>query len=198
MDGSGLVAATRESLLAASRDAMLAHGIRRTTVADVARRGGVSRQTVYRYWPDVTALFAEVLTREIVPQLPSEEAATPTGGLDALVAGLVAVAARVRDLPLLQRLRETDPDVLARYVLERLGTSQRDILARLGRLIAAGQRSGAVRPGSPESLAAMVLLIAQSAVQSAPLVADALPPGVWEQELTHALRGYLSDRGASS
>lgn len=196
MDAGGQVAATRAGILAAARDAMLAHGIRRTSVVDVARRSGMSRQTIYRYWPEVTALFAEVLTRELLPQLPAVDA-EPPADLDALVAGMVAVAARVRDLPLLRTLRETDPEMLARYVLERLGTSQRDILARLEQLIAAAQHRGTVRAGSPASLAAMVLLITQSAVQSAPLVAEALPDAVWREELARALRGYLAPDGTA-
>jgi hypothetical protein len=37
----------------------------------------------------------------------------------------------------------------------------------------------------------MVLLIAQSAVQSAPIVAEWLPPDAWRRELASALTGYL-------
>jgi hypothetical protein len=55
-----------------------------------------------------------------------------------------------------------------------------------------GQGAGAVREGDPAALAAMVLLIAQSAVQSAPVVAEWLPADAWRVELAAALRGYLS------
>lgn len=180
---------TREAVLGAAHAAIEAHGIRRTTVSDIARRSGVSRQTIYRYWPDVTSLYAEVLTAEVLAAVPVTAPATT---LDALVSGLVATAAHVRDLPLLARLRETDPELLGRYILERLGTSQHDILARLSAVLRAGQVADAVRAGDVERMSAMVLLIAQSAVQSAPLVADRLPAGAWEDELARALRGYLA------
>lgn len=193
--GDGIVAATRDAILDAAQAALEAHGVRRTTVADIARRCGVSRQTIYRYWPDVTSLYAQVLTREVLLTIPTE---APLGSLDELVSSLVTTAAHVRDLPMLTRLRDTDPELLGRYILERLGTSQRDILARLGLLLSAGQAAGIVRSGQPETLAAMVLLTVQSAVQSAPLVADALPPGVWEAELAHLLRGYLALEGGAA
>ncbi|MFV0319977.1 MAG: TetR/AcrR family transcriptional regulator [Microbacterium sp.] len=186
----GTVAETRAVILGAARAALEEHGVRRTTVADIARRSGMSRQTIYRYWPDVTALYADVLTSEMRNAVSDE---TTAGSLDGMVEALVATAAHVRDLPLLRRLRETDPELLARYILERLGTSQHDILARLELLVTAGQAAGVVRAGQPQRMAAMVLLIVQSAVQSAPLVADRLPVGVWEAELAAALRGYVGE-----
>jgi AcrR family transcriptional regulator len=190
---SGAVAATRRAILDAAHEAMLSHGVRRTTAADIARRSGVSRQTLYRYWPDITTLCADVLTRELLGAIPAD---APGSTLDDLVAGLVDTAAHVRDLPLLRRLRETDPELFARYILERLGASQRDILRQLAVIVTASQSLGLVRAGDPDRLAAMVLLIVQSAVQSAPLVAEPLPPGAWEEELTRALRGYLAPEGS--
>ena len=40
----------------------------------------------------------------------------------------------------------------------------------------------------------MLLLIAQSAIQSAPLVAEWLPPEEWKRELRAAVAGYLAPR----
>lgn len=183
---------TRTVLLDAALAELLAHGVRRATASEIARRAGVSRQTLYRYWPDVQALLAELITRELAALVPHEEAAT---SLAELVDGLVRTADRIRTLPLVQRLRATDPELFARYVLERLGTSQRGILRELARRIAAGQAGAFVRGGDPDRLAVMVLLIAQSAVLSAPLVAAWLPPEHWRGELAAALAGYLAPVG---
>src|SRR5918992_5733983 len=53
-------------VLDAVRDCVLAVGVRRTTLTDVARRAGVSRMTLYRRWPDVRSLVADLMTREFV------------------------------------------------------------------------------------------------------------------------------------
>jgi AcrR family transcriptional regulator len=184
---------TETAILDAALAEVLAHGIRRTTASDIARRCGIARQTLYRYWPDAQAVFAALVTRELVAALPAQ--AGESGDLGELVALLVETADRVRRLPLLDRLRDTDPELFARYILDRLGTSQRAIHAETARRIEAGQRAGYVRGGEPPQLAAMVLLVAQSAVQSAPLVAEWLPESAWRAELAHALRGYLAPSG---
>ena len=81
---------TEAVLLDAARAELLAHGVRRTTASDIARRAGVSRQTLYRYWPDAHAVFAALVTREVLAALPA--AAEDPDDLDALVALLVGTA----------------------------------------------------------------------------------------------------------
>lgn len=181
---------TEAAILDAALAEVLAHGIRRTTASDIARRCGIARQTLYRYWPDAQSVFAALVTRELLAALPREPGAAAEDLAD-LVDRLVGTADRIRRLPLVARLRDTDPELFARYILDRLGTSQRTIHAELVRSIAAGQEAGFVRQAPPAQLAAMVLLITQSAVQSAPLVSEWLPSGAWRTELARALRGYL-------
>lgn len=186
---------TATAILDAALTETLAHGIRRTSMSDIARRGGVSRQTVYRYWPDAQALFASLVTREVVAQLPDPATGPPPADVDALVALLVEGADRVRRLEILDRLRETDPELFARYILGRLGTSQRVVHAALAAQVRAGQRAGFVASGDADGRAAMLLLVLQSAVQSAPLVAEWLDAAGWRVELAAAVRGLLAVRG---
>lgn len=180
---------TESAILDATFDEVLAHGIRRTSISDIARRCGIARQTLYRYWPDAQSLFAALVTRELVAVLPAEREVPASLGDFVLV--LVRTADRIRLMPLMTRLRDTDPELLSRYILERLGTSQYIIHADLARRIDAGQHAGFVRRGDADRMAAMVLLIAQSAVQSAPLVVEWLDGVAWADELSHALAGYL-------
>lgn len=178
---------TEVVLLDAALDELLAHGIRRTTASDIAKRAGVSRQTLYRYWPDAHALFAALVTREMLAVLPRGEASD----LDDLVSLLVATADGIRRMPLLDRLRTTDPELFARYVFDRLGTSQRGIHAEIARRISTGQTAGYVRAGDADAMAALLLLALQAAVQSAPLVSEWLTADAWRDELAVLLRGYL-------
>jgi len=180
---------TQTAILDAAFDEVLSHGIRRTTVSDIARRAGVARQTLYRYWPDAQAVFAALVTRELLALLPPMERHPAT--LEELVSLLVETTGRIRRLPLLDRLRDTDPELFAHYILDRLGTSQRAIHAALVRLIGDGQRDGFVRDGDPARLAAVVLLTAQATVQSAPLVEEWVAGASWDDELARLLRSYL-------
>lgn len=185
-----VVESTETAILDAALGEVLDHGIRRTSVSDIARRCGISRQTLYRYWPDAQAVFAALVTRELMAAVPT--GSRPPHDRSELVGLLVDIADRVRGMPLVERLRDTDPELFARYILERLGTSQRAMLARLDDLLRTAQSAGLVRSGDVPAMSAMVLLIAQSAVQSAPLVADRLGDEAWTRELGRALDGYLA------
>ena len=61
---TAVVVDEQDRLLDAARECVLAVGVRRTTVTDVARRAGVSRMTLYRRFPDLEAVLAALMTRE--------------------------------------------------------------------------------------------------------------------------------------
>src|SRR3954470_20056789 len=56
-------ATTRERILDAMFEAIEDFGLSRTTVEDVAQRAGLSRQTVYRYFPSKDALIVSLVGR---------------------------------------------------------------------------------------------------------------------------------------
>src|SRR5512139_4265948 len=70
-----------DAVLDAARDCVLAVGVRRTTLSDVARRAGVTRMTIYRRWPDVRTLVGDLMTREWVA-VAAAAATEATAGLD--------------------------------------------------------------------------------------------------------------------
>ncbi|WP_028847959.1 TetR/AcrR family transcriptional regulator [Thermocrispum agreste] len=181
---------TEDVILDAAAELIQHTGGARVNIAEIARRAGVSRPTIYRRWPDVRAIVAALLTREV---RAIARAVVPAGqDREALVAGVVEIAERVRDHPVLGLLLRTDPEVYRRYFVERLGTSQRGLLRELQSRLAAAQADGTVRDGDPEQMAAMVLLIAETTVQSYRTVTALVPEDAWRRELTHVLNRYLA------
>lgn len=181
-----------DQILDAARSCVLDFGLRRTTLAEVARRAGVSRPTVYRRWPDTRAVVADLLTREIrvvIPDMDGDEPARIQ-----LVSAVVDVATGMSEHPLFVKILRSDPDLLMTYIVDRLGASQRAIVERVSQAVAAGQLDGSIRAGDPVHIATMVLLIAQSAVQSAGMVAEVLPADALTAELRLAVDNYLAPR----
>ena len=56
---------TGDRILAAAASCVVDFGVDRVTLAEIARRAGVSRPTVYRRWPDTRSIVATLLTRRI-------------------------------------------------------------------------------------------------------------------------------------
>ncbi|MBD0862821.1 TetR/AcrR family transcriptional regulator [Gordonia sp. zg691] len=182
-------------VLDAARSCLLRSGGRKVTVSEVARQAGVSRPTVYRRWPDITEIIRGLLTREVLGIV--EEAVGRSGDpadLDSLAGQVVSVVGALRDSDLIASLWREQRDLMSPYVFERLGTSQQGVLALLADMLAQGQERGQVRSGDAKRMAAMVLLIAQSFLQSGALVSDILAEG-WSTELHGVLVGYLRPVG---
>jgi AcrR family transcriptional regulator len=66
----GRTARVRAAVLQAAGDALAELGLDRLDLADVARRAGVGKTTVYRRWGTVTGLVADLLTDMAEQSLP--------------------------------------------------------------------------------------------------------------------------------
>ncbi|UVE93731.1 TetR/AcrR family transcriptional regulator [Dietzia sp. B32] len=186
---------TRDRALAAAHASILENGPGRTTMVEVSRRSGVGRTTLYRHWPDITALFADLLTRELTAVVGRVGPDLLDGAVhDAaeLARLLCAMADEVRTDPLLDALRRHESGLLAEYVFHRLGTSQRRLIeflrGLLARAIAADDRLGG---RDPDHMATMLYLALQGAVLSAPLADPPLDADSWRSELHLLVTGYL-------
>ncbi len=178
-----------DRILDAAASCVLAFGIERVTLAEIARRAGVSRPTVYRRWPDTQSILAALLTARVTRALV-DVGERGVGRTD-LVARMVAVAQRLRQDEIVMSVLHTAPELAMVYIAERLGTSQQILIDALAGQLKLAQEHGSVRAGDPRQLAAMCLLITQSAVQSAQMVAPILDAEALAIELQHALNGYL-------
>ncbi|MEV6137786.1 helix-turn-helix domain-containing protein [Nocardia sp. NPDC051990] len=185
------LSATDLAILDAARACVEEFGVRRTTLTEVARRAGVSRPTVYRRWPDTGSLVAELLVREL-RAIVADTMPTSGDARTRLVEGVVAGAATIRSNPLFGKIFRTDTDLMLTYVFGRLGRNQRALIELFSVSIREGHRDGTIRAGDPAQMATMLLLIAQSAVQSAGTVAPLLAGSALDTELTRAIDGYLA------
>jgi AcrR family transcriptional regulator len=162
-------------ILDAAYDVLLAIGMRRMTMTDIARKSGVSRATLYRRWPNVAAVVGSLVTRELAAvaaaAFPSGAAASRAG----LVTGIVAIVRAVRDHPLLRKIVEVDREFLLPYLLQRRGTSTEQQLGLLEAALRGGDAS--MRSGDPALLARTMWLVAASFVLTGPVLADGAGAG---------------------
>lgn len=103
-----------DRVAAAALDEFAEHGIRRTSMEDVARRAGVSRMTVFRRFASKQRLVDVVIAREVHRGMQEldllwEGAETLE---DRLVAGFEFAGRYVSGHPLFDRLLRSEPEVL--------------------------------------------------------------------------------------
>jgi AcrR family transcriptional regulator len=182
-----------DDLLDAARDCVLAVGLRRTTLTDVARRAGVSRMTMYRRWPDMASLVADLMTREwsAAARIAADDAVGDTARART-VDGLVRGVATLRAHPVFRRIVELDPEILLPYLVDRRGTSQDHILDQLTGALEEGRADGSLRTTDPALLARTVLLTAHGFVLSAATMTDSVTVAHLDGELRLLLDRYLA------
>jgi AcrR family transcriptional regulator len=149
-----------DALLDATRACVLAVGVRRTTVTDIARRAGVSRMTLYRRYPDVTSLIQALMTREfsgIIEQVDRVAAQRPDTRAR-LVEGAVLGADRLTRNPLFLRIVDVDPELLLPYVTTRLGSFQQAVVGAFEAQVREGVQDGSIVASDPSIVARSIEL----------------------------------------
>lgn len=185
-----------ERFLDAARDVILTVGWKRATLTDVARRADVSRMTVYRAFPDMQSILAELMTREWVGAIDAVVSALETGGegpADVLARRFSAGVSTLRDNELFRRIVDVDPEQLLPYLIDRRGRSQDAIVELLASRIAEAQSSGDVRSGDPVLIARSLLLAAHGfAISVQTMVDDGLTTADLDDELAAMVQRYLA------
>lgn len=181
--------ASQMRILDAADQLISQRGVHGVTIAGLSRRAGVSRPTVYRAWSDADDVVRAALLRRIAGIL--EGFPTPASSRDELAQDVVRFSALFRADEVFGRLLEEEPETFTRYMLQRVGSSQRLILEWLAAAIRRAQADGSVRTDDAGEMAVMLLLIAQSAILSHGTVSDLIDEAAWERELRRAIEGHL-------
>lgn len=129
--------------------------------------------TIYRAWPDMGTLLADLMTREwttILDAVPAPADDQPTP--ERIAQGIVAAIDALRANPLFRRILALDPDLILPYLMDRRGRSQQAIIDLLRPQIQAGQAAEHVRAGDPELLARTIVLASHGLALSAHTMAD--------------------------
>jgi len=164
-------------ILDATREAVLAVGVRRTTLTDVARRAGVSRMTVYRLVPDVNTLILGVMTRDLGAVFDAAErnSRRRRTARSRLVAVVVDICRRLPREPLFRRVLDVDPELLLPYLTTRWGATQQLALRYVCAMVRDGHADGSIRAGDPETVSRMLIMLATPYVVSAAAMGERDP-----------------------
>ena len=141
-----------DEILSAALEVFAERGFAAARIDEVARRAGVSKGAVYLYFETKEELFGAVVTQSIAPNLDlltglavSEVPFEPTvRAMFAMISQRVASDWRVSGIVKLVIAESRNQPELARIWHE---TMIAPALSLAARLIEAGQRQGAVRPG---------------------------------------------------
>ncbi|MEJ1092384.1 TetR/AcrR family transcriptional regulator [Microbacterium istanbulense] len=133
----------RQAVLDAMRTAVTGGGYEAVTIERLATEAGVSKQTIYRWWPSKAAILGEAL---LEGTLPGSDIAVPhTDDLEAdLRAWFAAMSARLADAESVALARAliavtaTDPE-LGTLLNDRLAAPVREwVVGRLARAVEVG------------------------------------------------------------
>ncbi|CAM3780444.1 TetR/AcrR family transcriptional regulator [Kibdelosporangium persicum] len=182
-------------LLDAARSCVLAIGVGRTTLTEVARRAQVSRMTLYRRFPDVRSLIAALMTREFGGLLAEISASlTAPAARERLVTGLTTGIRVLVDNPIMRAALDLEPELILPYVVQRLGSTQRLTEQFIADQLKAGHQDGSIRVADVPTQSRAVLLVIQSFVLSLRPATSDVDKDALLTELGTMLHGALEHR----
>jgi TetR/AcrR family transcriptional repressor of mexCD-oprJ operon len=178
-----------ESILDGALDALASDPD--ASMAEIARRAGVVRATIYVHFPTREALIAAVTERAVAEVTNAIEAAEPEQG-DARVALERVVAAAWGNLSRFHALVEVN----TRLPQANLHAMHRPVLSVLQPLVERGQRDGSFRTDVPATWHLSMLLALVHAA-SGELSAGRIPAAQVEAALLASVTGALCYTGFS-
>jgi AcrR family transcriptional regulator len=163
--------AARQAVLDAAAELLGRPDGAATSIEEIVQASGVSKHTIYRWWPSKGAVLLEAM----VEQARQEAGATPTGSFQADLETFLAATFRAaeRAAPLLRSaMAEAQRDPQAADGMRQFAAARR---AEFRQLLAAGQRRGELPAGTDLDLLVdqvYGLLWYRLLIGHAPLTAD--------------------------
>jgi AcrR family transcriptional regulator len=187
-----------DRLLDAVRACVLAVGVRRTTLTDVARRAEVSRMTLYRRFPDVNSLVTALMAREFggLLDLAAAEGAKAISARQQLVTAALSAIRLLAENPVMGTLLDRDPELLLPYLMQRIGRAQAIAERHITEFIVAGHAEGSIRGGEAAVQARVLLFITQTFVFSLRPASSDVDQTALLDELASQLDAALAPREA--
>jgi AcrR family transcriptional regulator len=197
----GNIGSGRQRIIAAARAHFLSHGFRRVTMDDLANELGISKKTLYAYFPGKVDLLEAVLAdkfasvesrlKKVTRLHPHDFSET----LHELLAGAQHELAEIKP-PFVRDIRQKAPQVFK--VIERRRAAL--IERYFGKLFVEGQRTGMVRKDVPANLIIEILLAMVQAIMNPAKMEELgmMPKQGFTGILKVVLEGVLTAKGRST
>ncbi|MFN8106420.1 MAG: helix-turn-helix domain-containing protein [Nocardioidaceae bacterium] len=132
-------------ILDAAQQVFETYGARRANLEDVARAAGISKSTLYRAYKTKDELLDAVLARELLDFFTQlDEVASGLPPREAIVECFTRGLALTREIPLLGKLFEAEPETIARADAERSHNAL--LLRSTEQAVSTLRRAGATMP----------------------------------------------------
>src|SRR5216110_1132575 len=196
--GSRKSNSNRQRIVDAARGHFFSHGFRSVTMDDLAEELGISKKTLYAYFPGkfdlLEAVLADKLTaveatlKEVTRAHPDDFPAT----LRELLAGTQRELDEIKP-PFVRDMRQKAPDVFKLVERRRAALIQR----YFGRFFVEGQRAGMVRKDVPAKLIIEILLAMVQSIMNPPKMEELgmMPKEGFTGILKIVLEGALTSKG---
>jgi AcrR family transcriptional regulator len=188
----------RQRIVDAARQHFFNHGFRSVTMDDLAQALGISKKTLYAYFPGKFDLLEAVLADKFVgveAKLKKAGRAQPhnfPATLQELLAGLQRELDEIKP-PFIRDMRQKAPQVFKVVERRRAALIQR----YFGKLFVQGQHAGMVRKDVPTKLVIEILLALVQAIMNPPKIEELgmLPKEGFSGIIRIVLEGALTPKG---
>jgi AcrR family transcriptional regulator len=150
------VLVSRERVLTTTLDLLTETGLAELTIDEISRRSGVAKTTIYRHWPNRSAIVIDACSRMTDDQDPPPDTGSLDGDLRALLTGIAGRLGAARWsslLPSIDDAAEHDPEFASIH-----STIQRGHAAPLRAALDRAALRGEIPPAADRNAIAAALL----------------------------------------